>query len=473
MGSVGGAMIELTPLLNRKNEVPLYVQLYQYIRKEIEIGGIEPGSILPSIRYLSQHLNISKNTIENAYQQLIAEGYVESQPRSGLKVLPLEQPLVSLQPYVKSVKSSVNLKKKSYLYNFLYGDIDYEHFPMKNWKRCLQEAMSEESDLFMYGDRQGNYNLRSEIANYLFQARGVSCNPEQILICSSTQYAISLICQWLSLNGEPIAMEEPGYDGVRTIFENFGCDIRTIPLESDGIDVSNLNEKNTKVAYITPSHQFPYGMVLPIQKRLNLLEWAYLNGSYIIEDDYDSEFRYLGQPIPALKALDANDRVIYLGTFSKSFLPTLRLSYLVMPTSLMDVFQKQIGKYSQSSSPLFQKAMYLFMKEGHFERHVRKMRTVYQGKHKALIQAIETFMGDRVEVIGQRAGLHILLNVKEKNDVDLIEKAERHGVKVYNTEKYWFNESSESSSIIMLGFGGLTEQQISEGIKRLNEAWFT
>ncbi|WP_205439699.1 PLP-dependent aminotransferase family protein [Peribacillus alkalitolerans] len=465
-------MIELTPLLDREIEVPLYVQLYQYIRKEIETGGIEPGAVLPSIRYLSKHLNISKNTIENAYQQLIAEGYVESQPRSGLKVLPLEQPLISLHTNVKDVKPSVKLKKEPYLYNFLYGDIDSEHFPMKKWKRCLQEAMAVETDLFMYGDRQGDYKLRSEIANYLFQARGVSCDPGQILLCSSTQYAISLICQWLSLNRTPIAMEEPGYDGVRTVFENYGCDIQTVPLESDGIDVSKLNETNAKVAYITPSHQFPYGMVLPIQKRLNLLEWAHLNGSYIIEDDYDSEFRYQGQPIPALKALDTNDRVIYLGTFSKSFLPTLRLSYLVMPISLMEIFHQQIDRYSQSSSPLFQKAMFLFMKEGHFERHVRKMRHVYQGKHKALIQAIGTYMGDRVEVIGQRAGLHILLKVKEKHYEDLMRKAELLGVKVYNTEKYWFKGSSESSSIIMLGFGGLTEQQIIEGIKRLNQAWF-
>ncbi|WP_205685269.1 PLP-dependent aminotransferase family protein [Peribacillus acanthi] len=465
-------MIELTPLLNRKIGLPLYVQLYQYIRKEIESGGIEPGSVLPSIRYLSQHLNISKNTIENAYQQLIAEGYVESQPRSGLKVLPLEQPLVSLQPNVKGIQPSTQVKKNSYLYNFLYGDIDREHFPMQSWKRCLQEAMAIEADLFMYGDRHGDYNLRVEIANYLFQARGVNCVPEQILITSSTQYAISLICQWLSLNGAPIAMENPGYDGVRTVFQNYGCEIQTVPLESDGIDIGKLNETNAKVAYITPSHQFPYGMVLPIQKRLKLLEWAHLNGSYIIEDDYDSEFRYQGQPIPALKALDTNERVIYLGTFSKSFLPTLRLGYVVLPTRLMDDFQKQIDQYSQSSSPLFQKAMFLFMKEGNFERHVRKMRKVYQGKHKALIHAIEEYMGDRVEVIGQRAGLHILLKVKEKHSIDLMKKAEMLGVKVYNTEKYWFKGESESSSIIMLGFGGLTEQQIIEGINRLNQAWF-
>jgi DNA-binding transcriptional MocR family regulator len=292
------------------------------------------------------------------------------------------------------------------------------------------------------------------------------------VICSGTQYAVGLLCQLLSMNGRLVALENPGYDGVRSVFLNHGCDIQPIGLETDGINLTQLAATRAKLVYITPSHQFPYGMVLPIQKRLKLLEWASREKAYIIEDDYDSEFRYQGRPIPSLKALDKKENVIYLGTFSKSFLPGARLSYIVLPSKLADEFQEKLGRYSQSASPIIQKAMFLFMKEGFFERHIRKMKKVYQEKHKTLISAIKTHFGNDVEIIGEKAGLHILMKT-DRHAQDLIHKAEKLGVKVYPVSDFWIKPHESSSSIVMAGFGGLTAAEIEEGISRLRKAWLS
>ena len=468
-------MIELTPLLNKQLKTPLYMQLYQYIKKEIETGGIPPGTLLPPIRHLCEHLQLSKNTVESAYQQLTAEGYTESRPRIGIKVLPLEKTL--MPPSQLKVHTNREPKEteqsSAATYDFKYGDIDLSHFPFKTWRRCLQNALdSEDHDLFLYGDHKGDFGLRSELAKYLFQARGVRCIPEQIVICSGTQNAVGLLCQLLSMNGRLVAAENPGYDGVRSVFLNHGCAIQPIGLETDGINLSQLAASRAKLVYITPSHQFPYGMVLPIQKRLKLLEWASRENVYIIEDDYDSEFRYQGRPIPSLKALDKKENVIYLGTFSKSFLPAARLSYIVLPSKLADEFQEKLGRYSQSASPIIQKAMFLFMKEGFFERHIRKMKKVYQEKHKALISAIKTHFGNDVEIIGEKAGLHILLKTGRRAQ-DLIHKAEKLGVKVYQVSDFWFEPHESSSSIVMAGFGGLSAAEIEEGISILRKAWLS
>jgi GntR family transcriptional regulator / MocR family aminotransferase len=463
-------MIELTPFLNKKSVSPLYEQLYQYIISEIETGKIPCHSYLPSIRYLSEHLKISKNTIENAYQQLVAEGYAESKPRSGVRVLPVERLLVKEQTIKRPASTEMPpVKETDYPFDFLYGDIDSHHFPLKHWRRCLQDSLEgQDAGLFEYGDAQGDYGLRKEIADYLFQARGVICSAGQIVVCAGTQHAISLICQLLSLSGETVAFEDPGYDGVRSVFENHGCAISPVSLEPDGIDISQLEDR---LVYITPSHQFPCGMVLPIQKRLKLLEWARQTESYIIEDDYDSEFRYQGKPIPSLKAMDNNENVIYLGTFSKSFLPSARLSYLVLPPKLIEKFKQDLN-YNQSASSIIQRAMYLFMKDGSYARHVRKMKKVYHVKHGALMNAIENYLGENVEVIGSKAGLHILLHVRNSGSMDLIEKAGELGVRVYSPSKYWLNKKQGSASLVMLGFGGLTEKEIEEGIQLLQKAWF-
>lgn len=472
-------MEQLTPLLHLQSSTPIYMQLYHYMKKEIENGRLAPGSFLPSIRKLSLHLQVSKNTVENAYQQLIAEGYVESIPRVGLKIISLKESWeFPLQHQESSISyAASNEEQESVgepLIDFVYGDIDIDYFPIKSWKKYIQEALQDNSvEVLMYGEPFGDRGLREQISQYLLQSRGFSCNPEQIVITAGTQHAVSLLCQLLALHGSTIAIEEPGYDGVRSVFVNQGCTIQPVLLEEDGISISGVRSSNAKLVYVTPSHQLPFGMIMPVQKRIMLLQWAADKNGYVLEDDYDSEFRYKGQPIPALKALDKQDKVIYLGTFSKCMLPANRVSYLVLPTDLVDLYKERLYNYNQACSPIIQRALYFFMKNGDFERHIRRMKKLYQTKQNLLLQAIEQYMGKRVEVIGERSGLHILVKVDGRKETELIEKALAFGVKVYSLSKFYHHKCNHSDSKLLLGFGHLNEKQIEEGIRLLQRAWFT
>jgi GntR family transcriptional regulator / MocR family aminotransferase len=465
--------MEITPYINRTHHLSLYIQLYQFFRTEIEGGRIPAGYKLPSIRQLSQQLNVSRNTVENSYQQLIAEGYVESKPKSGLVVLPLEELQFERTKNRTVLKNDTNHASPKVIFDFQYGDIDLECFPYKLWRKCMMDAMDEhKQEIFAYGDKKGLQGLREEIADYLYHARGVDCSADQIVLCSGTQSSIMLLCQLLSLNQELVAVEDPGYDGVRTVFENFSSKVVPISLESDGLNLEELANSKAKICYVTPSHQFPLGMILSIQKRLKLLHWANHTGTYIIEDDYDGEFRYQGLPIPSLASLDSFNRVVYLGTFSKAFLPAARISYLVLPDILLQKYNRHFQHYNQAISPIIQEALYLFMKNGHFTRHIRKMRKIYHEKHKTLLSAIEDFFGDQVQVIGQKAGLHILLQFQNINVYQLVEKAEEKGVKIYLTEKFTMNSDGDNwNQPVLLGFGGMNEEKIKNGIQLLSEVW--
>lgn len=467
-------MLAITPLLDKQSQVPIYTQLYIYIREQIECGLLQQGAHLPSIRQLALHLHISKNTIEAAYQQLLAEGYIESKARNGYTILPLEE-LVrpSLVHGHESSEKLTEADESGIRYDFRYGNMDLERFPHELWKSCLIDSVSEKSnEVLGYGHRLGSSELRTVIAAYIYESRGVVCQPNQIVICAGTQQAISLMCQLLPLQEIQIGIEDPGFNGVKTIFRNHGCSLVPVPLEHDGISIERLYESSAKAVYVTPSHQFPLGMVLPVQKRLKLLQWANEHDGLILEDDYDSEFRYYGQPIPSLKALDSTDRVIYMGTLSKSFLPAARLSYIVWPAELIQTVQKKLELYSQPVSPIIQQAVLNFMKQGHFSRHIRRMKRIYQSKHKTLIQAINRWLGQRVEVIGDKSGLHLLLDVKGRNASELIALAALHGCRVYSPQAHWEDPLLCPPGYIMLGFGGLNEQELEEGIRLLSEAWF-
>lgn len=465
IGTDGGFHVEFTPFLDKELPEPLYSQLYHWIKREIDEGRLLPGTKLPSIRQLSTHLQVSRNTVEGTYQQLQAEGYLESVPKSGMWVAEMEKlllpPIASEEPILIERKPTSMI-----LVDFEYGNVDLDKFPLKQWKKCLSEAVEQDNNwLFQYSDKQGEFSLRQEIAKYLQQSRGVRAKPEQILITAGTQASIVVICQLLGLRGKRVAIEEPGYNGVRAVLEDQGCQIEPVPLEKDGLSVEHLQMNSAKAVYVTPSHQFPLGIILPISKRKQLLKWAHQQEGYIIEDDYDGEFRYRGQPIVPLKSLDEGERVIYLGTFSKSFLPSARLSYMVLPPSLMVQYCQKFAVYSQSVSPMIQRAMVQFMQSGGFERHIRRMRKLYQRKHHALLKSIDQYMGNKVKVVGEKSGLHILLKLKSKSAPELIDSALTKGVRVYSPVDFWLNPTSEGDSYIMLGFGGLSVDEIELGIK--------
>lgn len=449
---------------NHEISQPLYKQLYEYLKLEIQFGRLNAGEKLPSIRALALDLKVSKQTIDSAYQQLLAEGYIESRPKKGLYVLQMEELYTSEAKPISLF--APNNSKSSLLVDFYYGAIDQRKFPLKTWKRCINDAMeSDLGEVFLYGNRQGDTLLREEIQKYVSKVRGIQCSIDQIFIHCGTQQSIYFISRVLELENKKVAIEDPGYAEVRSVLRDERCQVTPVSLEVDGISISELQKSNAKAVYVTPSHQFPLGMVLPITKRIQLLSWAKESSSYIIEDDYDSEFRYIGQPIPSLKSLDQSERVIYCGTFSKNFLPAARCSYVILPKNLISKGKSSIEQYSQSCSPIIQRALAFFMREGYFEKHVRRMKVIYQSKHKALIQSITQHMEENVEIIGQRAGLHIVLNLKNKKAEDVIRDAEAMGIRIYSPHQHWFNEKKVPS--IMLGFGGLTEQQIKEGIELL------
>ena len=468
-----GASVKFTPLLNRKDDIPLYHQLYEYIKKEIVSSRVEVNDKLPSIRSLAAYLNVSRNTVDMAYQQLLAEGYVESKPKSGLYVTNTRfdllqtdrKPTVFLHPHSET---------KSCTCDFRYGKVDSRLFPLNEWKKRYNESLQTYREaLFTYQESQGEESLREEIATYLYQSRGVVCSKHQIVIGAGTQQSLSLLAQMLKQSIRDIAFENPCYDGASFVFKQHGFSLKPVSLNSKGINIQELYDSQTRAVYVTPSHQFPYGMIMSVSRRIELLEWANDCNGFIIEDDYDGEFRYKGSPIPSLQSLDSNGRVIYTGTFSKSFMPSLRISYLVLPEVLLKTYHEQrFSLYEQAVPTLHQQTLGLIMKNGEWNKHLRRVRTAYQLKHSTLLAALQKEFNENITISGELAGLHILVRVhNDMNEQQLINAARKQDVSVYGTSRYWLTEVPKQKPHILLGFGSLGREEIEEGIKRLKKAW--
>jgi len=462
--------------LDNNRHEPLYIQLYQYFREEITLLRIAPATRLPSIRQLSEFLQVSKTTVQMAYDQLLAEGYVESRERSGYYAAKLEEEAFGSIQSNDKINSATNdqpVKSHPIDIDFYMSSVDVDHFPYEVWRKYTNLTTSiEPKQLLAYGDRQGELDLRISISRYLRQSRGVNCSPDQIVLGSGTQTVLQILCQLIGLDGRSVAIEEPGYRGARQVFQLFGYKLAPIPLEEDGINVQELSRSNAKLVYITPSHQYPIGMVMPVTKRLKLLRWAEENQGIIIEDDYDGEFRYRGKPIPSLQGLDTHDLVVYVGTFSKSLMPAIRISYMVLPTHLLAIYQQRFNSFDHTVSRLHQRTLQLFMDHGEWERHIRRMRTLYHKKHAFLLHILKSVMGEHVNIMGQDAGLHIVIDVKSTLPADeLVEIAARAGVQVYSTSHTWYQMPPKEQVLILLGFGGLSLEQIEQGIERLDEAW--
>ncbi|MBO8155562.1 MAG: PLP-dependent aminotransferase family protein [Bacillaceae bacterium] len=456
-------------------DAPLYQQLYEYIKHDIQSGMLEAGTRLPSIQYLSRQLQISKTTVETAYDQLLAEGYIRSKPRSGYYVEDLNTAFFSQSiPLPQKKDTAFHGNPRNFRIDFNDNHIDQEHFPLSVWRRLYNQSLQEQ-DAYFYGDPQGEWGLRHEIVKYIRQIRGIQCTEEQIIIGANSQHLIGLLCKMLKNDTETVGMEEPGYHVVTRVFKDEGFHVFPIPIQNDGIDVSVIRSAHPDIVFTSPSHHYPFGMVMPIQKRIELLEWAEKEGGYIIEDDILSEFRYSGQPIPALKSLDKKDRVIYMGTFFKTLLPSLRIGYLVLPEILANHYREHFHVYQQTTSRIDQNTLERFMKNGHWEQHIRKMRKVYQGKYETIVEAVKTFMKDHAEIIGHPAGLHILLHIKSiTNEEELEKRAGEKGIKVYRISESWFKKENNflNGSVFLLGFGGLKKEEIVRGIQELSEIWF-
>ncbi|MFE9081844.1 MocR-like pyridoxine biosynthesis transcription factor PdxR [Bacillus mobilis] len=464
-------MLELTPNLNTKSKIALYVQLYEYIKKEIKDGTIPALTKLPAKRKLASYLQVSKNTVEAAYEQLLAEGYIESVSRKGYFVCEIEQMIYVEGSEVKV--EEVPFREENYTFDFTQTGVDTNTFPFTMYRKLINDVWQpHNNELLFLGHPQGELSLREEIASYLYESRGVRCSASQIVLGAGTQILVKLLFQLLK--GSNYAVENPGYHRKMVVFEQGEKKVQMLSLDRDGICMADLENSDANVVFVTPSHQFPYGMIMPITRRTQLLQWAKKEEDrYIIEDDYDSEFRYSGKPIPALQGLDTDGKVIYMGTLSKALLPSLRMSYIVLPKNLINKYQKEYLFYTQSVSRMDQEVIRKFLNEGYWEKHIHKMRVVYRKKRDRLVFEIEKYFSNRVEVIGEDSGLHILLQVHNgMREEELIKEAAKYSIKLYPVSTY-YKEGTAPENVVLLGFAILLEEEIAKAIQLLHKAWYT
>lgn len=454
--------------LKKNNTKPLYEQLYIGIKNAIINKQIEVGTKLPSKRKLADFLNISQTTIEIAYGQLLAEGYIASKPRIGFFVEEIDE-----LPYIEKEQVNQTFEKnisKNFIYDFHPGKIDTESFPFPIWRKYAKELFDNSSKEFLQiGEPQGEYALRLEIAKYLYQSRGIVCKPEQIVIGSGTEQLLPMILRLIE-NDSKFALENPGYSAIPRIhLQN-----KAIPIsvDEDGLVVDELEETDANIVYITPSHQFPTGAVLSAARRTQLLKWAAKSANrYIIEDDYDSEFRYIGKPIPALQGMDQNNKVIYMNTFTKSLMPSLRVAYFVLPPTLLQKY-KEIFSYYSATVPRFdQHILASFMKDGHFSKHLNRMRKIYRKKHDKLTQTLSTYY-PYIKIKGDHAGMHILISVPiQKDEQELKKQAALSNIAVYSVSDYVLKPIDVEWPTFLLGFGGIPLEQIEPAIHQLMACW--
>ena len=465
-------MNELTMNLKTHSKIPLYEQIYIYIKSDIQNGKIAYGEKLPSTRALAKHLEISRSTVELAYEQLLSEGYIESEPYRGFFVAQIEE-LYHLQKG-KITSAKIYKEKKKYKYDFTPNGVDLKSFPYNAWRKLSKDIlMDDKTELFRTGDSQGEYGFRNAICNYLYQARGVNCTPDQIIIGAGSDYILMLLSTILGIHHR-IAFEDPTYKQAYRMVRSLSYETAPVPMDKNGMKVSELEKSGADIAYVTPSHQYPTGVIMPLKRRLELLRWASQEeGIYIIEDDYDSEFRYKGKPIPALQGSDSNGKVIYTGTFSKSLAPSIRMSYMVLPEHILKIYQEKCRFISSTVSKVDQMILQKFMEEGYYERHLNKTRALYKNRHDVLISSLRK-MKEILEISGENAGVHLLLHFKtDDSEKDLIEKAAKQGVRVYGLSEYCVkdNEDSTGKAVILLGYANMNEERIRAAVQLLCKVW--
>ncbi|MFJ7736165.1 PLP-dependent aminotransferase family protein [Lysinibacillus sp. NPDC097287] len=449
------------------NDEPKYKQIYQQIKMFIEQGNLQFNDPLPSIRRLADTLHVSRNTTLTAYEQLVAEGYIRGERRKGFYVNALEQ--VFLQAEVIT-SQQIKKRNESIRVDFRSGTVNQQHFPLKIWRQFANQTLQMKSS-FVYGDPFGEPLLQEQIAQYLFQARGVKVNEENIIIGSSTQQMLVYLGFLLKQDFNSIIVEEPGYNGAREAFHLHHFQQETLPVSENGAQLDLLAHLQSRLIYVTPSHHFPYGVSMSIQQRQTLIHWAKQVDGFVIEDDYDSEFRYSQQPFPALASLDQT-RVIYVGTFSKSFLPGIRLSYMVLPKALIYRYKQHFAHFEQNASSLHQLTMAKFMEKGECTRHIKRMRIIYKQKMQYLVAELNKQFHEKITIIGEQSGLYVLVKFHTHHSEEwLIQAAEAYGVKVYPTSPYFINES-RSEAILQFGFSNLNKHEIQLGLQLLQKAWF-
>lgn len=480
--------------VDRSDSTPIYEQIYEDLRNAIIEGKLSPGTKLPSTRVLTSVLGVSRTTVTNAFSQMKSEGYFDSRVGSGTYVsknLPprhtqLRRPIVDPEPSAEPVEpteappqlsnqgefvmegppSMVDHPTKQMAFN--PGMPAYDSFPIDTWSKLASKRWRYlQRDELVYGHPAGYPPLREALAEYLHEVRGVRCKPEQVLITAGTQHAFTLVSRVLIDDEDDVYVEDPGYPLMRRAFRVAGARVHSVPVDDEGVNVSTVSgHKTPHLIGVTPSHQYPLGTTMSLPRRLELLEWSVRQDLWILEDDYDSGFRYSGRPITALQGLDRNGRVLYAGTFSKVLFPALRLGYLVIPPNLVDPFTRMRDLVDRSPPRVVQMILLDFLEEGHLKQHIRKMRTLYMTRQRILVNAIEEELGGLIDIQANDAGLHVVGWLPSGiDDQALCQHLLDHDVLALPLSAHSENELDRGA--LILGFGGVSEKQIKAGVRRM------
>ncbi len=501
-------MIDLALHITAEGDTPLHQQIYEQIRAAVLTGRVKLNQRIPASRQLAKSLSVSRTTVIQSYDQLISEGYLETKPGAGtfvcaqvpdelLKIhknldserlpaakngaaTPLQLSGLALSKYGKHLhRMPDRFSRQTCLLSFRYGLPDLGHFPIQTWRRLWNRYSTASTAWMDYSsDAMGYEPLREEIAQYVSQARAVRCTPEQILVTNGTQQALSLIVRLLQ--AKHVAIENPGYLSARRILESSGATICPVPVDAEGLKIDGPDgllelsrQHSPQLVYTTPSHQFPTGVLMSLSRRLALLQWAQQANALIIEDDYDSEFRYSGRPVPALQGLDTHDRVLYVGTFSKVMFPGLRLGYVVLPLALVPLFRRAKWLCDRQGSIIDQQTLCDFIRDGYLAKHVRRMRGIYEARRRSLVtslMSIQNHTQKPIKVLGDEAGLHVTAQFSAQlSSFQLMEQSQARGVGIFSTQEH-YDPSINSAAIdgeFIFGFGNISQSDIQVAIARI------
>lgn len=449
----------------------LYEYLYKCIKNDILQGNIIPGEKLPSKRSFAKNLGISVITVENAYDQLAAEGYIYSIPKRGFYVTDFKKAIEIEKKNITKEMVPLTSGDSGYLADFSSNQTQSELFPFTIWKKMVREVLNENQMQLMTNPPCGGIlYLREAIATYLKEFRGMTVLPEQIIIGAGTEYLYGLLIQLFGKD-KIYAVENPGYRKIPQIYKSHQVQCEYINMDDDGVNVSELEEKKADILHITPSHHYPTGIVMPISRRYELLSWASKGENrYIIEDDYDSELRLSGQPIPTLQSIDVSNKVIYMNTFTKTLSSTVRISYMVLPGHLLDKFYKKLSFYSCTVSNFEQYTLAKFIHEGYFEKHINRLRNYYHSKRDALLNAIQNSrLNDHVTISGEEAGVHFLMEIKSSRKEDkFIQTALSQGIKLAPLSEYYQVSEEAPENVYVMNYSSINENDIDEIIQKLS-----
>jgi GntR family transcriptional regulator / MocR family aminotransferase len=459
----------MIPIINRSGTA-LYEQIYQFYSKAILDGSLKVDHRMPPHRVLANELGVGINTVLRAYEQLVLEGYVRNEHRRGLFVNAVKRFDMSRREVKNDVPSPKTTRKKS-KFSASVHMVDQDHFPIAHWRKCTNVAMDAMS--YQYPEYEAEDPLKGQLVKYLYENRGVRASESRIVIGSGATALLFWLAFLMKKKFSGVAIEEPAYPRPRAVFAQLGYSVTPVKVSSDGIDVDALIQAKSDVVYVTPSHQYPTGTAIPIANRLKLLNWARRKGAYIIEDDFDCEFRHRTRLMPSLQGLDKNDKVIYLGSFSNSLMPSLRVGYLVVPENFPVPYQPLL--YLANTVPSYvRQTLALFMEKGYWDRHLRKMRTLYKRKYDLCMHALSRIPAGHVTFQPNPSGLNILLRIVTKlGEDELIKRAADHGIQVTAAGPFYYDKRNQAGRReVLFEFGSLPEDKIEPVIDELFRVWF-